>query len=162
MSMAEGKKRKPKKKDIVVIQVTETDGEVKRIGKYDPNKKLFIAERNRSEHFMIKLNSWGLDAKVLDYLVKESATIHIKDKESKQTYAVKAGDFKFNGVLEEHGKHRPQMFLELNFWEVVQTKNKSYVLKCEETDCRFNIAKYCVRGIISIGEDGECTGFEDK
>jgi len=156
------KVRKVQKSKPQIIQITEKDGSVKKIGKYHLETKLFRALRNRSEHFMLKHNAWGLDSKVVDFLTKESATVVIKDKESKWEFKALAGDFKVYGILEEHKQHRPQYFLPLNFWEVIRANNKSFIIKCKETCCRHNFGKNCLRGVITIGENGECDNYEDR
>jgi len=156
-------KKQPKKKNLIQkIQIKEKDGTVKVIGKYDPFKKLFTCERKKSEHFMRKWASWGLDAKVVEFLVQERAKIHLKDKETKWEYECEATDFTMYGRIEEYNQHRPQYFLNIDYWEVVTAKNRSTVIECSEVDCRFNFANQCIRGVIRIGANGECQGYEDR
>ena len=158
--MAVRKKKEADKPQV--IQVAEGDGAVKTIGKYYPATKEFRADKIKKEHFMIKHNAWGLDAKVVDFLLQRNATIIVKEKETKWEFKTSAGEFKLHGILEEHKQHRPQLFLSLDHWEIIRAKEKSFVLKCEETACINNFGLNCLRGVISITKDGECGNFEDK
>lgn len=150
---------KPKKQKI---QVKEADGEVKVIGEYDPNTKTFTCKRKRSEHLMRKWMAWGLDAKAVDFLSKEQAIVHLKDTESKWEYKCEAIDFKIKGKLEEFHQHRPQYFLPLEEWEVVKANSRSMVIECLEKDCKHNFGNQCMRGVIRLGEKGECVSYEEK
>ena len=120
---------KPKKQKI---QVKEADGNVKVIGEYDPNTKIFTCKGKRSEHLMRKWMAWGLDVKAVDFLSKEQAIVHLKDTESKWEYKCEAIDFKIKGKLEEFNQHRPQYFLPLEEWEVVKAKSRSMIIECLE------------------------------
>ena len=154
-----------RKKEVAkpqVIKVTEKDDAVKIVGKYYPDKHEFRAERTKTEHFMVKHNAWGLDAKVVDFLLQNNADIIIKEKETKWEFKTSAGDFKLYGILEEHKQHRPQLFLSLDHWEITRARERSYVIKCEETGCNFNFGLNCMRGVISISKDGECSEYLDK
>lgn len=144
------------------IQVTEEDGVVKTIGKYFPDEKILRVNRTKSEHFMVKHNAWGLDAKVVDFLIQKGASVVIKEKETKWEFTSEAGNFKVYGILEEHKQHRPQYFLPVQYWEVARANNKSYILTCKETGCKYNFGKNCLRGVITIGESGECAEYEDR
>ncbi len=150
---------KPKKQKI---QVKEADGNVKVIGEYDPNTKIFTCKRKRSEHLMRKWMAWGLDAKAVDFLSKEQAIVHLKDTESKWEYKCKAIDFKIKGKIGEFNQHRPQYFLPLEEWEVVKAKNRSMIIECLEKDCKHNFGNQCMRGVIRLGEKGECVSYEEK
>jgi hypothetical protein len=156
------KKRLKKKSKLQPIQITEKDGTKKIIGKFDPEKKLFICDRKKSEHFMRKYGAWGLDQKVVEFLILQRAKVHLKDTESKWEYECDAVDFTLHGKIEEFNQHRPQYFLPLSNWEVVKITNRSMVIECKETDCRHNFANQCMRGVIRIGDTGECEGYEDR
>jgi hypothetical protein len=158
-----GEKRKPKKKaSTQKIQVTEKDGTVKIIGRYNQEKKEFSCVRNKSEHFMRKNSSWALDANVIKFLAQEGATILLKDKESKWEYKSEATNFIMYGIIEEYNQHRPQYFLGIEHWEVITAKHRSMVIRCHEKDCRFNFTGNCLKGAIEINSDGLCAGYEDK
>ena len=155
-------KKAKKKNKIQKIQITENDGVTKVIGKYDSDKKEFSCIRIKSEHFMRKYNAWGLDTKVVEFLIKEGASISLKDKETKWEYKCEATEFSLNGILKEFNQHRPQYFLPLSFWEVTNAKNRSMIIECLEVDCRFNFGNQCVKGTITISNNGECAGYEDR
>lgn len=157
-----GKKLKPPSKDIKKIEIVESDGEKKIIGKYDTINKVFMCERKRSEHFMRKWNAWGLDKNVTEFLAQERAKIRLKDKESKWEYECEATEMLAHSKIEEHSKHRPQYFLPIDKWELKTVKNKSMVIECLEKDCAHNFGNQCVRGVIKLGREGECTSYEDK
>lgn len=129
---------------------------------YSKTNRLFTAKRDKEEHFMRKLNAWGLDANVLDFLIGENARIRIKDISNKWEYECLAGDMKFYGKLEEHKDHRPQYFLPLKHWTVIKANHRSYVVTCAETGCAHNFADNCLRGAITIKGDGGCGTFEPK
>lgn len=152
-------KKKLKKQKI---QVKEADGKTKLIGEYDPNTKIFTCKRKRSEHFMRKWMAWGLDSKAVDFLVKEKAVVLLKDMESKWEYKCEAVDFKIKGKLEEFNQHRPQYFLHIGEWEVVSAKSRSVVIECLDKDCRYNFGNQCTRGVIRLGDKGECMSFDEK
>lgn len=154
------KKIVKKKEKPSIIQVTELDGKAKRIGRFFKSERLFRADRKKSEHFMYKYNAWGLDAKVVDFLVKENSKVIIRDTESKWEFQCDAGDFKIYGKLEEHNQHRPQYFLSLDHWTIIKAKNLTCVLKCMDESCRHNYAQKCVRGVIEIDSETGCTGYE--
>lgn len=156
------KVKKANKPKPQVIQITEKNGAVKKVGKYFPEEKVFKTDRTKSEHFMLKHNAWGLDSKVVDFLIKNGATVIIRERETKWEFKAEAGDFKLYGILEEHKQHRPQYFLPIRYWEVVRANNKSYILQCKETTCTYNFGKNCIRGVISIGENGDCADYEDR
>jgi hypothetical protein len=156
------KKLKPPSRDIKRIEIVETDGEKKTIGKYDTVNKVFSCERKKSEHFMRKWNAWGLDKNVADFLAKERAIIRLKDKETKWEYECEAVDMVSESKIEEHSKHRPQYFLPIDKWEVKKIKNRSMVIECLEKDCAHNFGKQCLRGVIKLGKEGECSSYEDK
>lgn len=155
-------KKKSKLVPSVWVQVTKQDGKVNKIGKYFPDKKLFVATRERSIHLMKKWNAWGIDAKVLEFLVGEQATIKIKDKETKQEFEILAVDLKLKGKIGEFNQHRPQVFLNVNEWEIVKTKNRSYIIECLEKDCTHNVVNHCLKGVVKIGASGECVSYKDK
>lgn len=156
------KRSKAPKKKKQKIQVKEKDDKVKVIGEYDPNTKIFTCKRKKSEHLMRKWTAWGLDAKAVDFLAKEEAVVHLKDTETKWEYKCEAIDFKIKGKIEEFNQHRAQYFLPLDEWEVTKAKNRSVVIECLETDCKHNFGKQCMRGVIRIGQEGECTSYEEK
>jgi len=153
--------KKAKKEGVKIIQITEADGAVKKIGKYNSNTKVFSCTRKRSEHFMRKLNSWGLDSVVVNFLIQEEAIIRLKDSESKWEYECDPKDFKIYGTLEEFHQHRPQYFLPLDYWKVIVAKGRANVIECKEESCRFNFGKNCLAGIIKINEKGECDNYEE-
>lgn len=156
-------KRPPKKKNPAQkIQITEADGAKKVIGKYDPNKNLFTCDRTKSEHLLRKWNSWGLDQKVVEFLATKGATIRLKDKETKWEYECKAVDLVTYGRVQEFNQHRPQLFLSVDQWGIVTAKNRSCVIECLEKDCVHNFSNNCMRGVIRIGTNGECNGYEDR
>lgn len=156
------KPKAPKKSKKQKIQVKEKDGAVKTIGEYDSEKKIFTCKRKKSEHFMKKWSAWGLDAKAVDFLAKEGAIVHLKDTETKWEYKCEAVDFKIKGKIEEFNQHRAQYFLPLVEWEVVSAKSRSLVIECLEKDCKHNFGNQCMRGVIRIGEKGECVSYEEK
>jgi hypothetical protein len=154
--------KKPPKEKPRIVQIKEADGAVKKIGKYYPEEKLFKCDRAKSEHFMNKYNGWGLDAKVVDYLISQNADVLLKDTESKWEFRAFSGDFKIYGKLDEFDKHRPQYFLSIDHWTVERGRQRSYVHRCQETTCAYNFATNCVRGVISIGEDGQCAEYNER
>lgn len=154
-------KKQPKQKSKK-IQIKNDLGKNIVVGEYNSDTKTFTCKRKKSEHFMRKFNAWGLDQKVVDFLVKEGATVHLKDSEDKWEYEVKAVDFKLYGVQGQFGEHKSQIFLDVNKWKVVKMKNRACILKCGEIDCRFNFALNCMSGSIVLGREGNCESYEDK
>lgn len=144
------------------IRVTNDSGKHIVVGEYDSATKVFTCKRKKSEHFMRKFNSWGLDKKVIDFLAKEGALIHLKDIEDKWEYEAKAVDFKLHGIDGHFKEHKSQLFLDINKWKVIKLKNRACVLKCGEIDCRYNFACNCLSGSIILGRDGNCESYEDK
>ena len=153
------KSKKLKRLTKLAMQITESDGKVRTIGHYFPEQRVFRCTRNKSEHYMRKLEAWGLDANTVKYLIKENATVELKDTETKWTFSCKASDFLVYGTIEEHKTHRPQYFLNIKKWEVVRATNKSSVLKCHAV-CKHNMFGNCIRGTIEITKDGECLNLE--
>lgn len=162
MSVMEKKKRKVIKEKPRNIEIKEKDGTKKTVGKYDAENKIFTSIRKRSEHFLRKTNSWGIDQKVVEFLIEKRAKIQIKDSESKWTYECSAIEFDAHGHVLEFNQHRPQYFLPLEYWNVTSAKGRSCVIECLETDCTHNFGKNCFRGAIKIGKEGECTTYEDR
>lgn len=144
------------------IQIKELDGTLKVIGEYDPNTKIFTCKRKRSEHLMRKWMAWGLDEKAVNFLIKEQAVIHLRDTESSWEYKCEAIDFKMKGHKEEFNQHGSQYFLAIENWEILKAKSRSLVVECLEKDCKHNFGNQCMRGVIKIGIDGGCVGFEEK
>lgn len=157
--MKEKKKAPPKKQKI---RITDDSGKQIFVGEYDSDKKVFTCKRRKSEHFMRKFNAWGVDSKVIDFLAKEGATIHLKDTEDKWEYEAKAVDFKLYGIAGQFNEHKSQVFLELNNWKVLKLKNRACILQCGEIDCRYNFAKNCLSGSIILGREGNCESYEDR
>lgn len=155
-------KLKKKSSNIKRIEIVEKDGTKKTIGKYDIEKKIFTCERKKSEHFMKKWNAWGLDKNVVDFLAKEQAVIHLKDKDTKWEYKCEAVDMIIYSKIGEFNQHRPQYFLTLDKWEPVKIKNRSMIIECLETGCTHNFGNQCLRGVIKLGRDGECVSYEDR
>lgn len=150
------------KKKKQKIQITEKDGKIKVVGEYDPDKKIFYCKRNRTEHFFQKYNAWGLDAKVVEFLAKNQASVILKDTETKWEYKCDAIDFRLKGVLEEYKQYRPQYFPPVIEWEVLKAKDRSVVIQCEETDCKYNFGLQCLKGAIKIGKEGDCISYTEK
>lgn len=157
--MKETKKAPPKKQKIAI---TDDSGKQVFVGEYNSETKVFTCKKKKSEHFMRKFNSWGLDAKVVDFLAKEGATIHLKETEEKWEYEAQAVDFKLYGQEGKFGEHKSQVFLALDKWKVVKLKNRACILECGEVDCRFNFAKNCLSGSIKLGREGNCESYEDR
>lgn len=155
-------KRAKKKENVSKIQVVEKDGATKVIGSYFSDKHVFTCKRKRSEHYMKKLKSWGLDAKVVEFLAKEGAKIILTDTESKWEFECDAVDFVVYGVKQEYNQHREQVFLEDKYWRVNVAKNRCYVIRCEEVDCKFNFNCNCTKGAIKINKEGLCDNYMDR
>jgi hypothetical protein len=158
----EKKRRVVKKEPPKIIEITEGNGDKKKLGKYFPTDKIFQCVRNRPEHFMRKLNSWGMDAKVVDFLVQMKATVEIKDSDTKWVYLTNASTFKAYGVIQEHKDHRPQYFLELKHWTVTKAKGMSQIIECKEINCSHNFSLNCLSGVVKIGDKGDCVSYEDR
>jgi hypothetical protein len=156
------KKLKQRNPCIKKIEIEESDGTKKVIGKYNVDKKIFTCDRMKSEHFMRKWNAWGLDKNLVDFLANEGAIIHLNDKESKWEYECQAVDMKLYSLVEEHKQHRPQYFLPIDKWNLLKIKNHSMIMECLEKDCKNNFNKRCLRGVVSIGTNGECSNYEDR
>lgn len=153
---------KKKKENVSKIQVVEKDGATKVIGSYYSDKQLFVCKRKRSEHYMNKFKAWGLDSRVVEFLVKQGARIVLTDTESKWEYECEAVDFVVHGVKQEFNQHLEQTFLEDKYWTVNVAKNRSHVISCEEKDCKFNFSNNCSRGAIRINKDGLCDNYMDR
>lgn len=156
------KKEKVIKQKVQKIQVKEKDGVSKTIGSYDPNTKIFKCKRNKSEHFFIKWNAWGIDVKAVEFLVAQGAEIYLKESESQWEYKCHATDFSMYGMIEEFNQHRPQYFLPLKYWDLVKVKNRSMVAECGDSTCSFNFGGNCLKGAVKIGKEGECTSYEES
>jgi hypothetical protein len=154
--------KKAKKIKPLTIQITELDGAVKKIGKYFPDKNEFVSERVKSVHFIRKYNAWALDCKVTDFLAEKMAIITIKDKETHWDYQCRAQDLKKGGHVLEYNQHRPQYYMNVEQWDVIKAKGRSFVVECLEKDCRYNFLKCCTRGAIKLSDNGECTSYEDR
>ena len=152
-----------KKNEPKPIKVKGLDGKEILVGKYDEQSRHFSCEQCKSIDFYSKLNAWGIDEKVVDFLLKYNADITIKDKESKWEFKCNVGDLKLYGTVESFKTRRSKIYLPLDKWEVVRTsKDRSYVLKCDEVNCMNNFGHNCLRGVISIDSSGECANYEDK
>lgn len=156
------KKLKQTNPNLKKIEIVEADGTKKVIGKYDMQKKIFTCDRIKSEHFMRKLNAWGLDKNTVDFLAQNRALIHLNDKESKWEYECEALDMQLYSHVEEHKQHRPQYFLPLDKWEVKKIKNRSMIIECQEKDCEHNFGNQCMRGTVKLGKNGECVSYVDR
>lgn len=153
---------KKKKDTLIQIKVTDLEGNQVTLGKYDESKRVFMTQQAKSIDFYDKLKAWGIDSKVLDFLVQHNASIIIKDTETKWEYKCEAGDLKLFGTLETFKTKRSKVYLPLEKWEIIRANNKSFVLQCQETSCLHNFGKNCLRGTISIDNEGQCSNYEDK
>lgn len=150
-----------KKSKGTPIQITE--GDVKKvIGHYNEEKKQFECTRDKEQHFMKKNQSWGLDKKVVDFLVLQDATVILTDKSSKWKYKTKAKSFKTYGTLSEYNNHGEQYFLGVDHWEILRARDRSYIVRCENKLCRHNFASNCILGGVIISNDGGCKNYECK
>ena len=155
--------KKPiKKKSKGTPIVIKDSGADRLIGHYKEETKVFECTRDKDKHFMRKNQSWGLDRKVVDFLVLQDATVELTDRESKWKYKVKAKDFKTYGTLYEFHEHGEQYFLGVDRWQIVRAKDRSYVVECKNKLCRFNFANNCILGGLRISEDGGCLNYECK
>lgn len=155
-------KKTIKKKSKGTPIVIKDSGSDRLIGYYKEETKTFECTREKDKHFMRKNQSWGLDKKVVDYLVPQNATVLLIDKESKWKYSAKAKDFKTYGSLLEFHEHGEQYFLPVDRWQVIRANNRSYVVSCQNKLCRFNFASNCILGGLRISEDGGCLNYECK
>lgn len=146
----------------VVINLGED--KVKKIGKFNKVTKEFKYKLAKDTDFNNKYNGWGLDEKVLNFLVQQGATIHLTDTTLKWEYEVLASDFKYKGQLVEPKWEgaRATRYLPFEDWKLVKIKDRSQIFKCRETSCEHNFNKMCLRGVIEINENGECDSFEDR
>lgn len=143
--------------------VTVKDGDSTRtVGYYKEETKVFSCIRDKEQHFMRKSQSWGLDKKVVDYLVLQDANILITDKHSKWKYSVSAKNLKAFGTLATYGEHGEQYFLNVDKWTILRAKDRSFIVKCEETQCAHNFAKNCILGGVTIDNTGGCKNYECK
>jgi hypothetical protein len=72
---------------------------------------VFKKKVSKKKHFMRKLNSWGMDKRVLDDLGDE-IVIEIFDRDEKKTYTVTAKEFK-GGEIHDYG-FGEQVFLKID------------------------------------------------
>jgi hypothetical protein len=152
-----------KKTPVDTVTITLDSGDKVRVGKYDSDAKTFYYAQFYDKEFNQKLGAWGLDEKVVDFLVERRAKVVLKDMYSKWEYTVSAANIKVEGTLvPAKGKDRSKYYLPLEKWTVIKAKDRSYVVKCAEEDCKHNFYHSCLRGVIEIGEDGQCSGYEDK
>lgn len=155
------KKSKPKKTRGTPVTLKYGE-ETRVIGHYIEDKKLFECTRSKEAHFMRKNQSWGLDRKVVDFLVVQDASVVLTDKDSKWKYKTNAKNFKTFGTLSEYGQHGEQYFLPVEKWEILRAKDRSYIVKCNNKLCRHNFASNCVLGGVIISDDGGCINYECK
>lgn len=153
------KKKKIKKEVKQAIQIEEADKKVRTIGYYYPIQKVFKCNRSKAEHYMRKLDAWGLDANTVKFLIKQGATVEIKDTDSNWSFSCKASDFLLYGTVEEHLTHRPQYFLNVKKWTTVKATHKTLVLRCGAV-CKHNFCGNCIMGVIELNGKGECANFE--
>ena len=153
------KKKKIHKEVKQSIQIEEKDGKLRTIGEYYPERKIFKCNRKKSEHYMRKLEAWGLDANTVKFLIKQGATVELKDTDSNWSFSCKASDFLLYGTIEEHLTHRPQYFLPSKRWTTTKATHKTSVLRCGAI-CESNFGGNCLRGVIELNNKGECINFE--
>lgn len=156
------KKKEKGKFEDVTIKVDEDKTKV--VGKFNKTTKEFKYKLSKENDFNHKFNGWGIDEKVLNFLVQQGAKILLTDTTLKWEYEVLASDFKFYGKLLEPKWEgaRTVRFLDLDYWKLTKIVGRTQVLKCHETYCEHNFNRICLRGVIEINENGECEGFEDK
>ena len=145
----------------VSIKLSEDKSKI--VGKYNKVLKVFKYTLSKDTDFNNKYKGWGLDEGVLNFLVQQNATIALHDNTLKWDYEAKASDFKFYGELVEPKWEgaRAIRYLNVEHWTITKIKGRSQILKCK-CDCRYNFNNICIRGAITLNEEGECEGFEDN
>lgn len=101
------------------IVIKQADGELRRVGSYVEEEGSLYLTRTRKKHFMRKLNAWGLDREVFEDLYEnrglKEVKIFVRDRNKR--VVANAEDFVEHGEYMHFKPHRPQIFLNEEWWE---------------------------------------------
>lgn len=89
----------------------KVNGEMKVIGKYDPEKNIFYYPKSYARHFFSKKRCWAIDTRILKYFAERESMIVLIVTDKKQTFKVSAKYWLEKGKMEDYG-HLEQHFLE--------------------------------------------------
>ncbi|MCX7610257.1 MAG: hypothetical protein N2043_01545 [Ignavibacterium sp.] len=111
-----------------IVQIKDNAGNLKHIG--EVYHHVFVSKRSKSKHLMKKINSWGLDCKVLDSFIKNNDVhyIAIIEQEENKTYLVPSHHFKLYAQVLQFGPHKPQYFLPISEFSVLDTTDVNDIL----------------------------------
>lgn len=102
----------------VVIRETPTS-KPKKIGKYNSAENYFQTTRDYTKHLLRKHNAWAIDYKLLEeFLLPKDSSIVILDSKRRTVYTTTAKKFKEQGREIEYLKHRKQICMNLDLFDI--------------------------------------------
>lgn len=152
---------KVESKKPVTLRLTYNEKKVK-VGVYFPATNTLEVKKKKSEDYDLESKSWALEEKLVNFILDKHCTVVLKDLDTKWEYKANIDDFKVYGSIYSPKDALAQIRLPIDYWEVTRAKDRSHVIKCSELTCRHCFVYNCLRGTISINEDGRCANYEEK
>lgn len=91
-----------------------------KIGQFDTVLGRWIIKRNKDKHFHKKMNAWGLDYEMYEYLKKTFglSDVVIYDMRVKpQSWTISYWDIEKHKIFKEFKPYRKQIFIEEKYWQ---------------------------------------------
>ena len=106
---------------MIIPTTIRVNGKELNIGDFDTDTGRWIIKRNKERHFHIKMNAWGLDYEMFDYLktvygIKDVIIYDMNKRGYPKTWEISLEDIEKNKMFREFKPHRKQIFIEEKYW----------------------------------------------
>lgn len=107
---------------MLIPTTIRANGKELKIGKFDTEIGRWIIKRNKDKHFHRKMNAWGLDYEMYDFLKKtyglnDVVIYDMNDSNGRpQSWTIKYIDIEKNKMFREFKPHRKQIFIAEKYW----------------------------------------------
>jgi len=106
--------------------IRQRDGEQRRIGYFDTESKIWLVERDKTQHYMKTLKGWGLDNWMFEKLKGDFKLerVLLTEINSHKVYECYIETIDEHKIFKTFHPHRLQIFIPKIYWEMIDDGKK--------------------------------------
>lgn len=106
---------------IIEVTINQKNGDVRRIGLYNTDSKIWFVERNKKIHYMRTLKGWGLDSKMYDILKDKygMGRVMMTETSTSKVYECYVETIESEKIYKTFHPHRLQIFIPAIYWKMI-------------------------------------------
>ena len=106
---------------IMEVTINQRNGDIRRIGLYNTDSKIWFVERNKKVHYMRTLKGWGLDSKMYGLLKDKYGMkrVMMTETSTRKVYECYIEIIEREKIYKTFHPHRLQIFIPAIYWKMI-------------------------------------------